>query len=179
MAVNLLRRVLSSISISALALASFGSTAGAQIGGAVPEVTAGCTSVDGTSPRARCVTPAQGGVRVNSDPGGYLSGDRRFFLTVQDDENVVLHFFPSGYGNAGPDTILWASRTNRNYWYAMRLEFQSDGNLVAYENNTGYARWSSNTSENPGAKLNVQNDGNVLIRNSAGSPIWSTNTCCH
>lgn len=174
-----LRGIAWSAPVAMLALTLFGSVGDAQIGGPVPEVTAGCATVDGTSPRVRCVTPAQGGVRVNSDPGGYLSGDRRFFLAVQDDENVVLHFFPNGYGNAGPDSILWNSRTNRNYLYAMRLEFQTDGNLVAYENNTGFARWSSNTGGNPGAKLDVQNDGNVVIRNSSGSKIWSTNTCCH
>lgn len=167
------------LSAASLACAAAGSPAGAQIGGPVQEQTAGCSAVTGTSPRSQCQTPAQAGVLVNSFAGGYLSQDRRFLLTVQDDENVVLRFYQAGFDAAGTYSVLWNSKTNRNYRYAMRLEFQTDGNLVAYENNTGFAMWSSKTSGNPGATLTVQNDGNVVIKNAAGVVKWSTNTCCH
>lgn len=172
-------KAITSAAIATSTLTASGSPALAQIGGPVQEQTAGCSAVSGTSPRSQCGTPAQTGVLVNSVQGGYLSQDHRFFLTVQDDENVVLRFYQGGFDAGGSYSVLWNSKTYRNYRYAMRLEFQTDGNLVAYENNTGFAMWSSKTNGNPGATLTVQNDGNVTIKNSSGVVKWSTNTCCH
>lgn len=51
-----------------------------------------------------------------------------------------------------------------------KLVFQGDGNLVYYRN--GYARWASGTV-NQGTTLNFQSDGNIVIRNSAGTAVWA------
>lgn len=150
-----------------------------HLGDLATEQTGSCASVSGTSPRSRCQTPAAGGVVLNSDPGGFLSQDNRFLLTVQDDENVVLRFYQGGFGESSPFSVLWSSKTNKNYLYTMKLVFQTDGNLVAYETNTGFAQWSSKTDKNPGATLYVQNDGNAVIRRANGTVAWATNTCCH
>ncbi len=87
-----------------------------------------------------------------------------------------------------------------------KFVFQNDGNLVLYSDNTGNARWQSNTDGdpthkcilqddgnlviygigevlwasdthgNPGSTLKVQNDGNVVIYNNSNVPIWATDT---
>jgi hypothetical protein len=39
--------------------------------------------------------------------------------------------------------------------------------------------WASNTPNNPGASLTLQNDGNLVMHNSSGAVIWQTNTGGH
>ncbi|MBV8884893.1 MAG: hypothetical protein JO235_12985 [Chroococcidiopsidaceae cyanobacterium CP_BM_RX_35] len=51
---------------------------------------------------------------------------------------------------------------------------QTDGNLVIYGNSQ--AIWASGTAGNPGAFLQVQDDGNVVIYSSMGQPLWTTST---
>jgi hypothetical protein len=50
---------------------------------------------------------------------------------------------------------------------------QTDGNLVIYDM-ANQPRWSSNTWQNPGSKLVVQDDGNVVIYRPDGKPVWAT-----
>jgi hypothetical protein len=50
------------------------------------------------------------------------------------------------------------------------LVFQSDGNLVEYV--AGQPRWSTGTWGR-GARLAIQTDGNLVIYNAAGTPIWA------
>jgi hypothetical protein len=87
-----------------------------------------------------------------------------------------------------------------------RLCFQTDGNLVVYDENWGVrwtsntawwgastcvfqtdgnlvlydqigtAMWQTNTWGNPGSQLYIQNDGNVVIFNHAATVLWSTGT---
>lgn len=135
--------------------------------------------------------------------GGFQSGDARFQLRIQ----IQSGFQPNGplrlfYGNQ----VLWtAPNTNPRYQSvpnatlvteACILRLQSDGNLVVLgaqgvlqapisgcdnpnitENNM-QVMWSSNTHGNPGATFDVQNVGNVVIKNANNRVIWSTNTCC-
>jgi hypothetical protein len=53
-------------------------------------------------------------------------------------------------------------------------QMQSDGNLVCY-NASGQPYWASRTDGHPGARLAVQDDGNVVIYVD-GQPIWATGT---
>ncbi|MCY4119477.1 MAG: hypothetical protein OXG72_00960 [Acidobacteria bacterium] len=86
---------------------------------------------------------------------------------------------------------------------ACRLEFQTDGNLVAYHNGvaywnagtrgadggsaamqidgnlvvydaTGAARWSTLTGGNNGAHIGIQDDCNVVLRSAGGAALWSS-----
>ena len=86
---------------------------------------------------------------------------------------------------------------------ACRLVFQTDGNLVAYDDRAAYwsartrgagggsaamqsdgnfvvydaegaARWSTRTVGNTGAFLVIQNDCNVVLRAAAGAALWSS-----
>lgn len=54
------------------------------------------------------------------------------------------------------------------------LQMQTDGNLVARV--YGTAVWSTRTAGHPGARLRVQDDGNVVIRDKSGRALWSTST---
>lgn len=49
---------------------------------------------------------------------------------------------------------------------------QADGNLVIRRGDT--IAWSSNTAGNPGARLVVQGDGNLVIYSRDGRPLWWT-----
>jgi hypothetical protein len=110
----------------------------------------------------------------------FTSGDGRFKLTFQQDGNLVL------YQGAA---VLWASdKTITNCCHfshrplANRVAFQTDGNLVVYFEDGGpgvyIAPWSSNTNGR-GVTFDVQNDGNVVIKDASNKVIWKTNTCCH
>ena len=47
---------------------------------------------------------------------------------------------------------------------------QTDGNFVVYHNGTPL--WHAGTYNNPGAYLALQNDGNLKIYTTRGTPIW-------
>jgi YD repeat-containing protein len=61
---------------------------------------------------------------------------------------------------------------------AVRLIFQTDGNLVAYRTSDGAAIWNSATAGNPNATLALQTDGNLVIYSAAsgGTALWATGT---
>lgn len=56
------------------------------------------------------------------------------------------------------------------------LKFQTDGNLVLYDNTTGKSMWSSDTKGSQAYYLTMQNDGNLVLYTQAGSPVWATDT---
>jgi hypothetical protein len=58
---------------------------------------------------------------------------------------------------------------NRRY----RFVYQTDGNLVLYDDRDGTALWTSQTAGNPNAYFVIQDDGNLVIYSADGRPIWS------
>lgn len=102
------------------------------------------------------------------------SPDGRFTLVAQGDFNVVLYM---------GTTPLWATNTNGQGSLG-QFSFQgvTNGDLVLYDN-TGTARWLSNTAGNPGAVFALQNDGNMVIYSTVvptlGTILWQSGTCCH
>lgn len=52
--------------------------------------------------------------------------------------------------------------------------YQGDGNLVLYA--PWGPMWASNTAGNPGARLIIQDDGNVVSYRTDNHPIWDTGT---
>jgi hypothetical protein len=52
-----------------------------------------------------------------------------------------------------------------------RLQQQNDGNLVVKHNGKGV--WSTKTHGNPGARLIVQDDGNVVVYSATGRALWA------
>jgi len=125
---------------------------------------------------AQTATTITGG--QNLMPGqSWTSPDGRFTLSFQTDGNFVLY--------QGTKAIWDINKTIQmpSPWTPWRAGFQLDGNLVVYWKSGGYASpetaiWDTNTQGNSGSVLKIQNDGNVVIYNSAGKAIWDTNTCC-
>lgn len=57
-----------------------------------------------------------------------------------------------------------------------RLVMQADGNLVIYSTKSGQKLWSSNTSGHPGATATMGTDGNLTVKDTTGTTLWSTGT---
>ena len=91
--------------------------------------------------------------------------DRRSFLALQSDGNLVLY-------NRNRN-VIWTSNTDGSG--ANRLVMQNDGNLVLYTANNK-AVWASN-SDGRNAKVTVlQDDLNLVMYDSSSRPVWATNT---
>lgn len=87
-------------------------------------------------------------------PGQSLESNNKLnTLIMQTDGNVVL------YGNRS--NPLWATNTG-GLITPREFIMQTDGNLVLYSTD-GRPRWASLTWNNPGAFLNVQDDGNLVV----------------
>jgi len=56
-----------------------------------------------------------------------------------------------------------------------KVTFTSTGNVIATVIQTGVEFWSSGTSA-VGGRLVMQDDGNLVIYSSSGSPVWSSHT---
>jgi hypothetical protein len=86
-------------------------------------------------------------------------------------------------GTTFSSNLTWVSSQNEEYI----LILQTDGNLVLYRlignppplapgvTISVEALWATGTSA-PGDTFVVQEDGNLVVYNSAGAPIWASNT---
>ena len=117
-----------------------------------------------------------------------------YTLTLQDDGNLVLSGVRGG--------VLWSAMTNSTFagyeqdapkalaeakkFNDFSVVMQSDGNVVLYGikypsnalgTKTTKALWSSDSARTSGQFVTVQNDGNAVLYNSAGTTsFWSTGT---
>ena len=102
----------------------------------------------------------------------------KFSFWMQTDGNVVLYFGQDS--NDRPDEppaasdARWATHTGPGQFTPSGLIMQTDGNLVLYDT-SNQARWASGTSNNPGAYLKMQDDGNVVIYRAG--PALRTTPC--
>ncbi len=53
---------------------------------------------------------------------------------------------------------------------------QGDGNLVLYRLFDNKAIWASNTAGNPGSRVAMQTDGNLVVYSAANKALWSSRT---
>ena len=107
-------------------------------------------------------------------PGQTLQSDYGVYtLTMQPDGNVVLR------DNAS--TPLLRTGTGGGQFDPRDFIMQTDGNLVLYDT-SGQPHWASKTQGNPGAFLNVQADGNLVVyragstSQTANNSLWSSGT---
>ena len=106
--------------------------------------------------------------------GQSLQSDNRLCtLIMQSDGNVVLRDSASN--------PLWRTGTGGGQFDPRDFIMQTDGNLVLYDT-SGQWHWASQTSGNPGAFLNVQDDGNLVVyragsaSQTAGNALWASGT---
>jgi uncharacterized protein YkwD len=87
-------------------------------------------------------------------PGQSLQSDNQLHtLIMQTDGNVVLY--------NQQNQPLWSTNTG-GLITPRDFAMQPDGNLVLYDAD-GYPKWTSETHGNPGAFLNIQDDGNLVV----------------
>ena len=94
-----------------------------------------------------------------TSPNGYYA------FKMQQDGNLVL------YCNGNP---LWSSKTN-GATVQNGLIFQANNNLIIYSTEGG-ALWGSETDDTEGTKLQVQDNGNVVLYTDDLTDVWSTGT---
>mgnify|MGYP005860680585 CR=1 FL=1 len=127
--------------------------------------------------------PKHEGNVVNSlnAPSIIYSPNRRYFLV----------YFVSGAATEVGRLVLYKAGSNQILWRSGGIGgvgacvMQTDGNLVIYRLSDerwvpirdGGPVWSSNTHNNDGAFLAIQNDGNVVVYNQNNTrALWATGT---
>ena len=84
-------------------------------------------------------------------------------LVFQTDGNLVAYADGEAYWRAGTQVAA------RGGW----AEMQADGNFGVYDA-AGVARWSTRTGGNPGARLVIEDDCNVVVRAVGGAQLWAS-----
>jgi hypothetical protein len=109
-------------------------------------------------------------------PGEYLSvgqslisSNGLYELILQGDGNAVLYATSS----------MWSSRESFGHSGAVaKIFMQPDGNFVGYDSNMLW-QFQTRTSENAGAFVQLQDDGNAVVYNAAASKaLWASGTVC-
>lgn len=134
---------------------------------------------------------ALGEVAACAETGGLAAGEAvaspsgRYQLKLQRNGNLVLYDYLGTFGPDSSDDIsallaapraLWSS--NSSEISRPRLVMRSDGDLVLH-GRTGERTqlvWNSRTEGNPGAVLQVCDEGTVRIRSSGGRVLWTAGT---
>lgn len=108
------------------------------------------------------------------------SGDKpKYGLIMQPDNNLVLDHFIEWYDNSNrPKSgfAIWSSGSGGKGKAYADLQSDLDGNFVIYtEQGRKNPIWSSGTNSK-GDNLILQDDGNLVIYNQRGTPIWASCT---
>jgi hypothetical protein len=76
----------------------------------------------------------------------------------------------------GPGTQLDVNNAVYSPNQEYRLNMQNDGNLVLYGALDGYYRWSTNTGGSGANKAIMLQDGQFCLQTASGAIAWSTST---
>jgi hypothetical protein len=95
--------------------------------------------------------------------------------------NMTTWAGPAGRNSDGSclDAVAYTWNFDRSFapgqfcfsYGADMLTFQSDGNLVYYQN--GQPIWNTQTFGRNAARLAFQSDGNIVVYNTSNQPIWA------
>jgi hypothetical protein len=119
------------------------------------------------------------------EPGQYLkSPNGQFGLTMG--QGGVLVLYNTGLGTGGYQCPIWSTPgvtgvTTSSVTYSSTpnpgayLQMTTTGNLALWAPGGAYSSWASGTSQS-GDYASLQSDGNLVIYNSAGTALWSTNS---
>jgi len=83
---------------------------------------------------------------------------------------------PAAVGAVGAGTILKAGHLLKSPDGRYELAAQSDGNSVVYRVHDGKALWNTYTGRHPGAYLDFQANGNLVVYSHAHRVLWQSNT---
>jgi hypothetical protein len=108
-------------------------------------------------------------VQTLTSGASFLSIDKKVALRMQFDGRLVV--VRTDLPSMPP---LWTAPQS-TYLAGSYANFGADGILRVYYSG-GALAWQSTKARYPGATLNIQHDGNVVIRNSSGSIVWGANT---
>ena len=112
-------------------------------------------------------------------PGGQFDGERgvpcpstRYFLTVQDDGNMVLKDRWRKYDFTNMRDWVWSTNTAGSG--ATKAIMQTDGEFTL-QTASGKTVWRTYTKD-AGSWLKVQDDGNIVLHSPNGYPVWNAKT---
>ena len=95
------------------------------------------------------------------------SSNKCFNATLQKNGIIVLK-------KVSNNMVLWSSTPG--YTPGAQVLMAGDGNLYLLDELRTVYYWASGTGGNSGAILVLQDDGTLVIKSTAGTVIWSTNT---
>jgi hypothetical protein len=92
------------------------------------------------------------------------------------ESGYIFEFTPSGnFEVRNPArTVVWESRTGD--LLATKLVLQPNGDLVICAGGSPAPLWHSNTAGNPDAFVAFQLDGNFVVYDKEGHPLWAADT---
>lgn len=120
-----------------------------------------------TSPTTTWTAPAQAGnvivtIRVQDSRGASATA------------TVTLQVTPRDRLDSGASLLPGQTLVSQNRRF--RLAYQSDGNLVLYDDTNQSAPWASNTGGGSAREAAMQRDGNFVVYDSRGVPVFATGT---
>lgn len=123
-----------------------------------------CSNSNSSNIKGDVSRPVAGEVTIGHSFGKgvkLFSPNRKYFLTFQNDGNLVL-YKTDGKG-------FWSSETQNRGHSAI---FQNDGNLVVYDK-ANKAIWLSDSQNKNARALRVQDDGNLAMYDGGNAFVWS------
>lgn len=110
-------------------------------------------------------------LKVNASPG--VIRDAGVGTTA----NLLYTFVVNHCGLLKAHQTLFKNQYVDSCSGSARLIFQSDGNLVLYNRNTGRALWHTRTGGRPEAHVvQMQGDGNFVLYDNRYRPMWNSST---
>ena len=115
---------------------------------------------------------------TGGNPNSYLVVEDDGYAAVYSPEGTRLWSTKTGPEATGdtmqPGEMLYRSIESANGLYT--LVYQDDGNLVLYPNGSTNALWASGTQGTSQGSAIMQTDGNLVVYDQSGSPVFATNT---